>query len=386
MINLSKMSDLSSPEGFALDLYAAVLEGRSLADAVAPLARALETSTHAVHLMQYEAGELRESRCDGGGLAADVTAEYEGHWIHHDPWALAASRAGEGVVNLGRVVPMEAYRKAAIWRDWKAKRDGAFHCLSALMQGPDGTVGRIAFHRSVRAQAFGTAEEALLAPLFPHLRRALVAEARLSAGGWQTARAMRAGFAALPQGVVLMDRQRRIVLTNPAIEAMARRGDGLALAPEGGLATRDPEARQALARAVGSAVAAISGKVKMMPDAASVALPRPDHAAPYLVQALPLKRVEAPGMPEGFCGVMLMVSDDTIRPRPRAPLLRQAFGLTPAEASLAAALAAGRTPAQHAATRKIALETVHAQLAGVRRKTGCRRLTDLMALLGRFAA
>ncbi|WP_439596865.1 PAS domain-containing protein [Falsiroseomonas sp.] len=377
---------MSSPEAFALDLYAAVLEGRSLATAVAPLARALETSTHAVHLMQYEGGVLRESRCEGGGLAADVTAEYDGHWIHQDPWARAASRVGEGVLNMGRVVPIEAYRKAPIWNEWKAPRDGAFHCLSAMMQAPDGTVGRIAFHRSVRAPAFGAAEEALLEPLFPHLRRALVAEARLSAGGWQTARALRAGFAALPQGVVLLDRQRRIVLANPAAEAMARRGDGLALAPEGGFATPDPEARQALARAVGSAIAAISGKVKMMPDAASVALPRQGSASPYLVQALPLKRVEAHGMPEGFTGVMLLVSDDTSRPRPRAPLLRQAFGLTPAEASLAAALAAGRSLAQHAATRKIAVETVHAQLAEVRRKTGCRRLADLTALLGRFVA
>ncbi|NKC29773.1 nitrogen regulation protein NR(II) [Falsiroseomonas selenitidurans] len=373
-----------SPDAFALDLYTALLDGRGLARAVAPLARALGTSTHAVHLMQYEQGVLRESRCEGNGLAADVTAEYDSHWIHQDPWARAAARHGDGVLNLARAVPIPAYRAAPIWNDWKAPRDGAFHCISALVRAPDGMVGRIAFHRSVRAEPFGPAQEKLLEPIYPHLRRALLAEARLAAGGWHTARALRAGFAALRQGVVLLDRNRRIVATNPAVEAMSRQQDGLALLTEGGLLSPNPEARQALQRAIGSAIAAISGQVKLMPDAASVALPRRSGAAPYLVQALPLRRLEAMGMPEGFTGVMLLVTDDVQRPRPRAPLLRQAFGLTPAEGALAASLAAGRSLAQHAAQRRIKVGTARGQLAAVLRKTGCDRLADLTALLGRL--
>ncbi|MGX9962373.1 helix-turn-helix transcriptional regulator [Roseomonas sp. F4] len=380
------LPDMTSPEAYALDLYAALADGRGLAAAIAPLADALQTSTHAVHLMQYERGVLRESRCEGGGLAADVTAEYQSRWIHRDPWAAAASRNGEGVLNMGRVVSMNRYRASAIWNEFKARRDGAFHCLSAMMQGPDGMVGRVAFHRSVRAQPFGAAEEALLTPLFRHLRHALLLEARLSASGWQSATALRSSFATLPQGVLLLDNRRRLVTTNPALEAMAARGDGLSLASDGGLATPNAEARQALARAVGAAIQAISGKVRMMPDASSVALPRRDGLPPYMVQALPLRRVESHGMPEGFTGVMLLVTDDAARVRPRAPLLRQAFGLSPAEASLAAALAAGRTVAQHAAARKITVDTARGQLAAVRRKTGCRTLAELTALLGRMTS
>lgn len=374
-----------SPDRFALDLYAAVLEGRGLTAAVAPLARALGTSTHAVHLLRYEHGALRETRCQGAGLPADVMAQYERHWIHQDPWARAAARSGEGVLNLASLVPARQLRDSAIWNEWKAPRDGAFHCLSVLVQAPGGMSGRIAFHRAIRAEGFGGAEAALLQPLFPHLRRALVAEARLAAGGWQSARALQAGFAALRQGVVLLDRQRQIVATNPAVEAMAAQGDGLSLASDGGLTSRDAVARQALARAVGSAIAAIDGKVRMMPDAASLSLPRHSRAPPWLVQALPLRRLEAPGLPEGFTGVMLLVTDGAARPRARAPLLRQAFGLTPAEASLAAALAASKTVAQHAATRRIAVDTVRGQLLAVRRKTGSRSLPDLTGLLGRLS-
>jgi DNA-binding CsgD family transcriptional regulator/PAS domain-containing protein len=375
---------MSSPESYALDLYAALVDGRGLAAAIEPVALALQTSTHAVHLMQYERGVLRESRCEGAGLAAAVTADYQTHWIHRDPWAIAASRHGEGVLNMDRVVPMHRYRASAIWNEWKAKRDGAFHCLSAMMQGPDGMVGRIAFHRSARAEPFGAAEEALLTPLFRHLRRALLMEARLAASGWQTANALRSGFAALPQGVVLLDRHRRIVATNPAMEAIAARADGLSLGGESGLATPHAQARSALSQAVGAAILATTGKVKMMPDATSVAVPRRNGLPPYIVQALPLRRIAGLGMPEDFTGAMLLVTDDASRPRPRAPLLRQAFGLTPAEALLAAALAAGRTVAQHAATRKIAVETARSHLAAIRRKTGCRSLAELTALLGRL--
>jgi DNA-binding CsgD family transcriptional regulator len=253
-----------------------------------------------------------------------------------------------------------------------------------MVQAPDGTSGRIAFHRSVRAEAFGRAEAALLESVFPHLRRAMIAEAKLAAGGWQSAQAMDAGFAALRQGVVLLDRQRRIVMANPAVEAMAAQGDGLSLVADGGLSSPIPEARQALARAVGSALAATGGKVRMMPDASSVVLPRRSKAPPWLVQALPLRRLQAPGLPDGFSGVMLLVLADEARLRPRAPLLRQAFGLTPAEASLAAGLAAGRTLAQHAAARRIALGTVRGQLLAIRRKTGCRGLAELSGLLGRL--
>lgn len=376
---------MSSPEAHALDLYASLVDGRGLTAAIEPVARALRTSTHAVHLMQYERGVLRESRCEGAGLGTDVTTDYQTHWIHRDPWATAASRHGEGVLNMDRVVPMRRYRASAIWNEWKAKRDGAFHCLSAMMQGPDGMVGRVAFHRSARAEPFGAAEEALLTPLFQHLRRALLMEARLAASGWQTANALRSGFAALPQGVVLLDRNRRIVATNPAVEAMAAQGDGLALGGDSGLSTPNAQARHALSQAVGAAIQATTGKVRLMPAAASVALPRRSGQPAYIVQALPLRRIAALGMPEDFTGAMLLVTDDANRPRPRAPLLRQAFGLTPAEALLAAALAAGRTVAQHAVTRKIAVETARGHLAAVRRKTGCRSLAELTALLGRLS-
>jgi DNA-binding CsgD family transcriptional regulator len=82
---------------------------------------------------------------------------------------------------------------------------------------------------------------------------------------------------------------------------------------------------------------------------------------------------------------MLLVSDSAPRARPGAALLAQLFRLTPAEAALAASLAAGRTAKGHATKRGVSPETVKSQLAEIRRKTGCRRQADLAALLTRLA-
>ena len=378
-------SALPVPDTFVIDLYEAVLDGRGLAGVVRPLAEMIGCSTHAVHLIRCEGGTIRPGRSDpGSGGGAGLLDEYAQHWMHQDPWAHAAARAGDGLMNMSRVVPPWQYRQTPIWNEWGRPRDAAFHCISVQVRSPGETMGVLAFHRSVRAEPFGPQEEAVVQAVYPYLRRALLAEARLAAAGWDATRALRAGFAALRQGVVLLDRQRRLVLTNLALDAMAAEEDGLTVVPDGGLSSHDPAARQALARGIGTALLSLTGKVRLLPEAASLTLPRRSGGAPWLVQVLPLRGLEAPSGQDAFTGVMLLVTDDQHRPRPKAPLLRQAFGLTAAEGSLAAALAAGRSLAQHAEARKISVETARTQLAAIRKKTGCRRQPELAALLARL--
>ena len=79
-----------------------------------------------------------------------------------------------------------------------------------------------------------------------------------------------------------------------------------------------------------------------------------------------------------------MITDQDRRQRPNAAVLGRLFGLTPAEAALAASLASGRSPAEYAAARGIARHTVRSHLTQVLRKTGCRRQAELAALLARL--
>ena len=64
----------------------------------------------------------------------------------------------------------------------------------------------------------------------------------------------------------------------------------------------------------------------------------------------------------------------------------QWFGLTPAEARLAVALAAGDTLQDYAALRAVSLNAVRFLLKGIFRKTGANSQAQLVALLARLPA
>jgi DNA-binding NarL/FixJ family response regulator len=71
--------------------------------------------------------------------------------------------------------------------------------------------------------------------------------------------------------------------------------------------------------------------------------------------------------------------------RPAAPpveLVQSLFDLTPAEARVARRLAAGETVDEIAAASGLASITVRNQVRAILRKTGCRRQTEVVALLG----
>lgn len=188
-----------------------------------------------------------------------------------------------------------------------------------------------------------------------------------------------AAFDALEDGVALFDAERRLVFANAALRRAAAAADGLAL----GAAVLDvPEAsdRAALARALTAALAAMEGRMGLLPAAGLVALRRAPGRPPWIVRAVP---VRCPPGDAGFRGAMLLICDAGRRRALPAASLARLFGLTPAQAALAAALAAGATLDQHARKRGISKETARSHLAEVRRRTGCRRQVDLVALLAR---
>jgi DNA-binding CsgD family transcriptional regulator len=66
-------------------------------------------------------------------------------------------------------------------------------------------------------------------------------------------------------------------------------------------------------------------------------------------------------------------------------LLWRAFGLTESEATLAEALLAGATVADHAQEREVSKQTLRNQLVGIMRKTGTKRQAELLSLLTRLS-
>jgi DNA-binding CsgD family transcriptional regulator/PAS domain-containing protein len=372
------------PAELALGLYEALLDGSGLVPALDDVARRVGASAHAVHLVRYRAGRPVGSISAGrGGVAGAPLQEYARYWVRHDPWAQAAAALGTGVHEISRIVPPERLRRSRLWNEWGKPNDAAFHALGVPLLRDGSNLSGIFFHRREAETPFGAEDVALLEALFPHLRRLFQAEAQLSALREGAAGALRAGFEALPDGVALIDVERRLVYANAALRRIAAIGDGLGLGAEG-LTAPEATTRHALGRAVTAALAALAGKVGLLPTAGTVAVPRPSGMSPWFVRALPMRQASLGEAPAGFQGALLLVSDGEQRSKPGAALLGKLFGLTPAEAALAASLAAGRRAEEHAKRRGISVETARTQLAAIRRKTGCRRQADLAALLARL--
>lgn len=377
-------SDTSELADLALGLYESLLDGAGIAPALDGVAGRIGASSHALHVILYRGGQPLAAVSSGrGGVAGAPMEDYARYWVRHDPWAKLNAALPPGVHDFARLVPPETLRASRIWNEWGRPNDAGFHMLGVPLHRDGDRLGGMYFHRREAEPPFGPGEHAVLTALFPHLARLLHLEARL--GGLREApdNALGAALEALPDGVALLDVRRRLVFANAALRAMAAARDGLSLTLDGGLAARDPPAQRGLHRVVNAALAALDGRIGLLPEAGRVAVPRPSGGA-YVVRALPLRRSAGVG-PWTFRGAMLLVSDSAPRARPGAALLAQLFRLTPAEAALAASLAAGRTAKEHAAKRGVSPETVKSQMAEIRRKTGCRRQADLAALLTRLA-
>ena len=84
---------------------------------------------------------------------------------------------------------------------------------------------------------------------------------------------------------------------------------------------------------------------------------------------------------------LLLVADSEARPEGASPaVLREAFGLTRAEAGVAAHAAAGEGVPALAASLGISPGTARLHLHRVFEKTGARRQAELAAVLGRLAS
>jgi DNA-binding CsgD family transcriptional regulator len=370
--------------GLALGLYEALLDGVGLMPAVLGLANRIGASSHTHHVIGFRQGRPAECVSAGhGGIAGGpALAAYSGYWVRHDPWVHACAELAPGIHDLASRVPAEALRRTRIWNEWARPNDAAFHVLAVPLARHAGTISGLFFHRRESEVPFDGGDRALLEALFPHLQRIFAAAPRLAPARQSPGAAMRAGLDALPDGVALLDADRRLVFVNAALRLMIAQRDGLALAGDGLLA--DGAAAPALNRAVTAALAAAYGKVGLLPAAGSVALPRRSGLAPWLVRAVPVLPTAVAEPLRGFRGAMLIVTDSNRRPRPAAALLARLFGLTPAEAALAASLATGRTLTEHAQRRGVSSETARTQLAAIRRKTGCRRQSELAALFARL--
>ena len=77
----------------------------------------------------------------------------------------------------------------------------------------------------------------------------------------------------------------------------------------------------------------------------------------------------------------MFIHDPLTRDTAATELLRQAFGLTPAEADVAKGLRSGLSPDTYARERNISPNTVYTHIRRIKGKVGCTRMAELIRKL-----
>lgn len=230
------------------------------------------------------------------------------------------------------------------------------------------------------ARPFGVAAKRALATWVPHLRRSLVIHRRLAEATTHAVAGAQA-IDRLALGAVVVDEDARPLIVNRIASRILDAGDGLAASPTGlcGMTSdATAELRTALREVVQEAAA--SGHTR----SAGLRLERGSNPRPFDVIIVSLRRPQA-SRPRQPAAIVFIADPDRTHVAPER-LLRELYGLTPAESRLAMVLARGRTLTDTAAALEISRNTAHAQLASIYAKTGTATQAELVRLLHRGPA
>jgi DNA-binding CsgD family transcriptional regulator/PAS domain-containing protein len=205
--------------------------------------------------------------------------------------------------------------------------------------------------------------------LLPHLRRAVMISSLLDVRTIERAR-MAEALDALRCGVVLTNDRAAILHANRAAVAMLREGP---LCAAGGVLRAEGAAGRELRKAIGLAARDEAGIGR---QGLAIRLSAPE-AAPVFAHVLPLTGSDFRTRlrPDAAAAVFIA---DTPDAGDWARTVAGAFGLTPAETRLLAALLAGQRLAEAATELGIATTTARTHLDSIFAKTGAARQAELM--------
>jgi DNA-binding CsgD family transcriptional regulator len=234
----------------------------------------------------------------------------------------------------------------------------------------------VALHRTGKAGRYESKDLKRFSVLHGHLERALAIGLRL---GSQTAmrQTTTEWLDRSTSAILFLDEHKGILSANRPAQRLQSDGDGIRLGKNriSLLHTQDNDRLQSLIAQVISPIASPSAS----PGGTMRAL-RPSGKRPYGILVCPVSR-NYPVLSMLRPAVCVVITDpDRQDPLP-AHKLRSAFGLTEAEAKLAALLAAGEELRSAAEKLQVTYATARTRLAEIFQKTETRRQGELIRLL-----
>jgi DNA-binding CsgD family transcriptional regulator len=299
-------------------------------------------------------------------------AEYNKHYYALDPFV---DLPPERVFTANELVGDSNWRESEFYKNFLKPLD-ILHALGADIRTDDGLECRLRAARPHREPSFSASDKALCAAVLPHLKRAVRLHAQLEL--MDSERRLYAGTVdRMLVGTVTLDETGAVLKSNPVADEMFREADGLRLANGVLRAESVPENRE-LQRLIKQALSGESGGKAALVDAISITRKSPRGKLGVLMRSLPntgsSKSTHRPS-------VVLFIRDAERKSEASRDMVRRLFDLTPAEASLALALANGLTLDEAADQLDIRKNTARAHLRAIFSKIGVTRQTTLVRVL-----
>jgi DNA-binding CsgD family transcriptional regulator len=347
------------------EIYDAATDDAAFDDLACSLARAVDARSGVLHWKSFS--EQTEEVSYSGYFTADQMAEYDRHFSDADLWSTAVTRSERlnHVWDCDRLVSPTEYENGRLYNEWiRPMGDDTFHCLGAALR-TETAVGEIGFHRGRDQPAFDDEVVRIVEDGLGHMRRMVAIRSKLIAAR-RTSACASASLDVIGHAVLSLDPKGRLMHGNAAAEALLRRADGLMLQRRR-LAARRPADQSALQAALDRALA---------PDGteASGVLVHRAEGRPYELSVLSASV-------GGQRQIVVVVTDPETCNAGLRERIRGLYGLTAAEAEVAEHLALGLSPAQIADHRLVSAGTIHSQLKAIFLKLGCRRQSELVAMI-----
>jgi len=320
-----------------------------------------------VGFVHQDVGSKRDAVNLFRGVDEAALQEYEQHWAPRNVWiAGAADRIVSGIVMTGQMMcPDRTLRRSEMWNEFFRAHD-AFHLIGGCIFRTGTSTGNFTIIRSETLGPYGEADLAMLRRLMPHLQRAVRIHTRL-AGVERGTNPIAEVADKIGEAFLLLDAEGRVLFANRAAEEILAERDGLSWDGKA-LAGARPAVTAALRRLARSG------------DGTAL-LPRPSGREALLAVAAPIApRHAGAWIADQAAAAVLFIRDPARQQQASEDLLARAYGLTPAEARLAAALSRGLRLEEFAVEQNVSLNTVRTQLRAVFDKTGTHRQADLVRL------
>lgn len=239
--------------------------------------------------------------------------------------------------------------------------------------------GYMAFCRMAGSPPFSADDRGALELLLPHVRQAVEINRQLQE---RTVLhdVMQERYDQLSTGVILLDREGKVVFSNAWARRLFREAGGINCENDR-LIVASPEQNEKLGRLIQHCIQ--TADMKGVINDGYLSVPRGAENKPPLAVSVSsyVGSVDSMTLLARQSCVMLLLFDVERRRTARRYVLEELYNLTQSEASLATSIASGKTIKELAETNSVSRETLRSQLKRIFQKTNTNRQSDLVKLV-----